>query len=134
MRGGMTIGLVGSLGAGKTHLVKGIAWGNGVSDRRRVTSPTFTLIQDYPGKLRLYHVDVYRLAGVDDAEQLGLSELQNDNSVVVIEWADRIRSLLPAESVWIEMEHVGQTTRRITAVCESGLGAACLRDVAATIR
>ena len=112
--GGVTIGMVGPLGAGKTHLVKGIAAGNGTPDARRITSPTFTLIHEYPGRWRLYHVDAYRLRGTSDLFALGFDELVASDSVVAVEWADRVRAAMPVDTLWIEITASEETSRRLT--------------------
>jgi tRNA threonylcarbamoyladenosine biosynthesis protein TsaE len=113
LTGGMTIGLVGPLGAGKTHLVKGIAAGNGTADPRQITSPTFTLVHEYPGRLRLYHVDAYRLRGSSELIALGFDELVAPDSAVVVEWADRVRSAMPADTLWVEITPIGETSRHL---------------------
>ena len=113
LMGGTAIGIVGPLGAGKTHLVKGIADGNGAADPRKVTSPTFTLIHEYPGRLRLYHVDAYRLRGPSELIALGFDELVAADSVVAVEWADRVRSAMPKNTLWIEITPMEETTRRL---------------------
>ena len=113
LAGGLAIGLVGPLGAGKTQLVKGIAAGNALDDVHKVTSPTFTLVHEYPGRLHLYHVDVYRLGGSQDLAALGFDELIRPDTAVVIEWADRVRSVIPEEALWIELSDQGRTHRRL---------------------
>lgn len=112
--GGLTIGLAGPLGAGKTQLVKGIAVGNAVDDVRKVTSPTFTLVHEYAGRLTLCHVDAYRLSGACELEALGFEEFSRPDSAVVIEWADRVRSALPQDTLWIDLIPTGKMTRMLT--------------------
>ena len=124
--GGVTIGLVGPLGAGKTHLVKGIATGNAIDDVRQVTSPTFTLVNEYPGRLTLYHVDVYRLRGPADLMALGFDELTRPDSVVVVEWADRVRGVMPVDTLWIEVTTTGETTRSFRFVAGGEAAARCV--------
>ena len=97
--GGITIGLVGPLGAGKTQLVKGIAAGNAIDDTRRVTSPTFTLVHEYGGRLCLYHLDAYRVSGPKEFLSLGFDEFVRRDSAVVVEWADRVRPIMPDEAL-----------------------------------
>jgi len=116
--GGVTIGLVGPLGAGKTQLVKGIAAGNAGGKAGPVTSPTFTLIHEYSGRLTLYHVDAYRLARPRDLTALGYDELAREDSAIVVEWADRVRSVMAADTLWVELTPTGENTR--TLVVEAG--------------
>ncbi len=111
--GGLAIGLAGQLGAGKTQLVKGIAAGNAVDDVRKVTSPTFTLVHEYPGRFTLYHVDVYRLRDPRELITLGFDELLQPDAVAVVEWADRVRSVIPDEALWIELTITGETARTL---------------------
>src|SRR3954470_13580559 len=102
---GAVVGLAGQLGAGKTHLVRGVAEGLGVPDGRVVTSPTFVLIQEYEGgRLPVYHFDVYRLAGDAPFADLGAHEYLEGDGVCLIEWADRVEPSLPAERLLIELE------------------------------
>jgi tRNA threonylcarbamoyladenosine biosynthesis protein TsaE len=92
---GTVLALVGELGAGKTQLAKGVAEGLGVSTV--VNSPTFVLMNEHAGRLRLYHIDAYRLDDPEDAVAAGLIDERQADGVVVIEWADRIRDWLPTE-------------------------------------
>ena len=117
--GGLTIGLVGPLGAGKTQLVKGIALGNGLDDADQVTSPTFTLVHEYPGTLPLYHLDAYRLSQPRELIALGFDEMTRADAAVVIEWADRVRAAMPEDILWIELTIIDETTREVS-FCASG--------------
>jgi tRNA threonylcarbamoyladenosine biosynthesis protein TsaE len=134
LNGGVTIGIVGPLGAGKTHLVKGIAHGNGVADPRRITSPTFTLIHEYPGRLRLYHVDVYRLRGPSELIALGFDELVASDAVVAVEWADRVRSPMPTDTLWIEITPTEETSRHLAFHPGGPLAQQCMADFRAVHR
>jgi tRNA threonylcarbamoyladenosine biosynthesis protein TsaE len=118
--------MVGPLGAGKTHLVKGIAAGNGTVDPRKITSPTFTLIHEYPGRLRLYHVDAYRLRGPSELIALGFDELVASDSVVAVEWADRVRAAMPTDTLWIEIIPIEETTRNLRLHASGPLAKLCL--------
>lgn len=100
----LTIGLVGTLGAGKTTFAQSIARAAGI-DGADVTSPTFTLLQTYHGSVVLHHLDAYRVADDEEFLQLGVEELFEDESAwTLIEWADRVRDVLPSETLWIELE------------------------------
>ena len=103
MSAGLTVGLVGPLGAGKTQLVKGIAAGAGVADDKLVTSPTFSLVQEYEGRLCVYHLDTYRLATEADLLALGFEEMLTRGGLVIVEWADRFCGVMPPESLWNQL-------------------------------
>ncbi|MDY6856644.1 MAG: tRNA (adenosine(37)-N6)-threonylcarbamoyltransferase complex ATPase subunit type 1 TsaE [Thermodesulfobacteriota bacterium] len=94
---GDVVGLIGDLGAGKTQFTKGLALGLGVSDHYSITSPTYTIINEYPGTIPLYHFDLYRIEGVSGFEDLGYEEYFHGRGVTVIEWADKMTDLLPDE-------------------------------------
>ncbi len=114
LREGDFLALSGSLGAGKTQLIKGIAAGLGVPPEEPVVSPTFVLIREYAGRLKLYHVDAYRLSGAAELLALGLEEmLAEPGAVVAIEWADRAPEALPAHACRIDLEHAGPSSRRL---------------------
>lgn len=117
LKGGEVIALIGPLGSGKTHLIKGIAAGLGSPDSRSVTSPTFVLVNEYTGpKMRLdvYHVDAYRLESVGEFEMLGFDDLCRPDSVVLIEWADRVQSALKnIDTIGVELSHIDQNKRQI---------------------
>jgi tRNA threonylcarbamoyladenosine biosynthesis protein TsaE len=117
IKGGEIFCLTGPLGSGKTHLVKGIAAGAGASDPRQVNSPTFVIINEYHGpdsRLDIYHIDAYRLDSIAEFEMLGFDDLCCPNSVVLIEWADKVRSALKnIDSIRIELSHISQNQRRI---------------------
>ncbi len=132
--GGLTIGLVGPLGAGKTQLVKGIAAGNAVDDAGKVTSPTFTLVHEYPGRLRLHHVDVYRLRGPQDLIALGFEELIRPDTAVVVEWADRVPSVIPDQALWIELTVTGDSSRRLAFRAVDSAATRCLDSLRSEYR
>ncbi|RPH28798.1 tRNA (adenosine(37)-N6)-threonylcarbamoyltransferase complex ATPase subunit type 1 TsaE, partial [bacterium] len=104
----------GPLGAGKTYFVKGIASGRGVKDTREVRSPTFILVSEYEGRLRLYHVDAYRLAGSEEMEALGSRDFVFGDGVTVVEWCDRVEASLPREMLTVKLEHVDASSRRLS--------------------
>jgi len=111
---GAVVALVGPLGAGKTHLVRAIAEGLGVTDSRVVTSPTFVLIQEYNARLPIYHFDAYRLHSEAEFDDLGTQEYYDSGGVCLIEWADRVPGSLPPEHLRITLEPTGPTSRRVT--------------------
>jgi len=117
LKGGEVIAVCGSLGSGKTHLIKGIAAGAGAGDSRRINSPTFVIVNEYRGqgsRLDIYHIDAYRLNSIADFEMLGFDDFCYPQSVVLIEWADKIESALRAvDYIRIELFHAGETARKI---------------------
>ncbi|MCR4401363.1 MAG: tRNA (adenosine(37)-N6)-threonylcarbamoyltransferase complex ATPase subunit type 1 TsaE [Firmicutes bacterium] len=98
---GDVVCLEGHLGAGKTVFVQGLAAGMEV--KGRVTSPTFTIVHEHPGKVPLYHIDAYRLEGVSDAETAGIDECLYGGGAAAVEWPERIRHLLPEERLDVEI-------------------------------
>lgn len=102
LKGGDIVCLNGDLGAGKTTLTKSIGLGLGVTDY--ITSPTFTLINEYSGRLPVYHFDVYRLENADELYDLGFDEYFYGKGVCIIEWADKIEKLLPRERTILDIE------------------------------
>lgn len=109
---GDVVALYGDLGAGKTHLVKGIACGLGV-DPAYVTSPTFTLVQEYAGRLPVLHLDLYRIERPAEFDRLGLDELFEGDGVCVVEWPERAEGRLPASAIRLRLTHFGGNRRRI---------------------
>jgi tRNA threonylcarbamoyladenosine biosynthesis protein TsaE len=110
LKGGEVIAICGPLGSGKTHLIKGIAAGAGAKDSRQVNSPTFVIVNEYSGRFDIYHIDAYRLNSVADFEMLGFDDFCYPQSVVLIEWADKIESALrDIDYIRIELEHIGFT-------------------------
>lgn len=99
LKSGTVICLEGDLGAGKTTLTQSIAKGLGIKDY--VTSPTFTIIKEYIGRLSLYHMDAYRLDSEDDMYDLGYDEYINSDGVCIIEWASNIKGLIPKSAISI---------------------------------
>jgi len=102
----------GRLGTGKTCLVQGLAFGLGVEEYAR--SPSFVIVNRYRGRLDLYHIDLYRLEGLDEIIYLGLEDYLEEPGVFAVEWADRASSLFPRESMWITMDYgMEENDRRI---------------------
>lgn len=110
---GGIVALIGELGAGKTSLTQGIARGLGIEEGYQITSPTFTLINEYPGRLHLVHLDAYRLSGSRDLSDLGCEEFFFSTCVTVIEWAERILDILPDKTIFITMTYLDQSRRRM---------------------
>jgi tRNA threonylcarbamoyladenosine biosynthesis protein TsaE len=103
--------LVGKLGAGKTCLTQGIAWGLNIEEY--AASPSFVVIRELKGRLPLYHIDFYRLDNLEEIAELGLDDYLYGNGVSVVEWAEKGLSLLPPEHLLIEMSYVADTERRL---------------------
>jgi tRNA threonylcarbamoyladenosine biosynthesis protein TsaE len=110
-RSGDVVLLTGKLGAGKTCLTQGIAWGLDIDDY--AISPSFVLVRELYGRLPLYHLDFYRLENLEEIAELGLDEYFYGQGVSVVEWADRALSLLPPENLLIEMDYVSDSERRL---------------------
>ena len=113
LKPGDVVALIGNLGAGKTVLTKGIAGGLGVKDIRYVNSPTFVIIKEYKGRIPLYHFDIYRLNKSSMLDSGSYEEYFYGNGVTVIEWADKLRSILPKKHIEVRLSVVGEGRRRI---------------------
>ncbi len=137
LRPGDVAALIGDLGAGKTTLAQAIARGLGITVP--VTSPTFALIQEYPGPIPMFHFDPYRLERPEDVADLGLEEYFERGGVVVVEWADKVSALLPEERLTLTLEMAGEEAspeaedapRRLTAEAVGPRYAALLAELAA---
>jgi len=113
VRPGVVIGLVGTLGAGKTRLVRALAEALGV-DPGAISSPTFVLIHEYDGRLPIYHFDAYRLANPDEFDALGSSDYWADGEgLCLIEWADLVADRLPRSTWWVRIDLAGETGRLV---------------------
>lgn len=113
LKAGDVVALIGDLGAGKTVLTKGIARGVGVSRTRYVNSPTFVIAKEYEGRIPLYHLDVYRLADTSAVDAESYEEYFYGRGVTVIEWADKIRKLLPKKYTEVSLSQAGEGKRKI---------------------
>jgi len=98
---GAVISLRGSLGAGKTVFAKGFARELGITEA--IVSPTFTLVQEYDGRLRMYHLDLYRLSGEDEFESMGGEDFLYSDGVALIEWSEKIEDMLPEDTIYVDL-------------------------------
>ncbi|MGH7179577.1 MAG: tRNA (adenosine(37)-N6)-threonylcarbamoyltransferase complex ATPase subunit type 1 TsaE [Tepidisphaeraceae bacterium] len=111
---GDCVAMYGELGAGKTQLVRGIVKGLG-GEIRAVCSPTYVLLNIYATpRLRVFHLDAYRVSGALDFEGIGFAELLQQRALVIVEWADRVDGLLPTNRINARITHTGQNSRAIT--------------------
>ena len=110
LRCGDVVALSGDLGAGKTVFVKGIAKGLNIGEL--ITSPTFNIVREYEGDLKLYHFDVYRISSDEEMDETGYYDCQRDG-VAVIEWAEIIKDILPEKHISVRIEHRGGDSRLI---------------------
>ena len=127
LTGGEVLALTGDLGTGKTVLTRGIALGLGIP-MDQVSSPTFTLIQEYLDSIPLIHVDLYRLERPSELSALGLEEYFTPSTIVIIEWAERFPQILPSDHIAIRLEHGETEDIRLLSV--SGTGSRSIRLVA----
>ena len=108
---GAVVGCIGELGAGKTCFLQGLAAGLGVTSE--VTSPTFVLVNCYRGRLPVYHLDAYRTESLSELLDLGVEEMFHGDGVTIIEWADKLLPLLPADAVIVGISGLGDEPREI---------------------
>lgn len=112
--------LSGELGAGKTTLAKGIISGLGAAAEEDVTSPTFTLVHTFIGPVKVFHVDLYRVNGVQEFDSLGLEDIFAEPAIVLIEWPERMRLRTDWPVVRLDLEHAGEDDRKITLLAVEG--------------
>ncbi len=110
------IALRGELGAGKTRFARGVATGLGVDPAVPVTSPTYTLLNIYGGRLTLYHFDLYRLSGDEEVVELGFADYFHGDGVSLVEWPERLCEELPRERLEIHFSYLDETVRRVALV------------------
>ncbi len=117
MRGGEVIALIGNLGTGKTHLIKGIVAGLAADESDPVSSPTFVLVNEYfgtGGLIHIYHIDAYRMESVAEFQSLGFDEYCRPDSVVLVEWADKVMTAVAGfNPVIVQLEHISANQRKI---------------------
>jgi len=110
-----TVVLTGDLGAGKTTLIKGLAEGFEAESQENVTSPTFTLIHEYRGqKATLYHIDLYRVDSPRQLETLGIDDLRDERSLILLEWGEKFERFRQERDAEISIETLGENERRVT--------------------
>ena len=109
---GDVVACIGELGAGKTCFIQGLARGLGVTSE--VTSPTFVLVNQYRGRLPVYHLDAYRTLSLTELADIGVEEMLHGDGVTVVEWADKLLPLLPARTITVAITGLGDEPRRIT--------------------
>ena len=113
LKPGSVVALIGELGSGKTTLVKGIAMGLGVKNSRYVNSPSFVIIKEYKGKIPLYHFDVFRLDSLNEADALSFEEYFYGDGICAVEWADKIRNLLPKRYIEVKFKIIKGNKREV---------------------
>lgn len=114
MRPPLLVLLSGELGAGKTTLAKGIITGLGVAHEEDITSPTFTLLHTFTGPVKVYHVDLYRISGLQEFDSLGLEDLFIEPAIVLIEWPERMLLRTGWPVLRIGLAHIDEGQRKIT--------------------
>ena len=115
---GCVVALFGGLGAGKTAFVRGLASGLGVS--ARVSSPTFTIVNEYPGPVPLFHFDMYRLVSEDELFDIGWDDYLVRGGVCAVEWSEKVPGAFPQDAVYVEIEKAGDDSRRIKIYTREG--------------
>jgi len=113
LKPGDMIALSGDLGSGKTTFTKGIGKGLSIKDSKRINSPTFVLIKEYNGKIPLYHLDLYRLDDLKEIENLAIEEYIYGTGVTVIEWAEKMKHLLPKKYILVRFKIKGDNKREV---------------------
>ncbi len=113
LKAGDVVALIGDLGTGKTCLTQGIARGAGIAQNEVVSSPSYILINEYDGKIPIYHIDLYRLETFDEIAELGLGEYINSDGICIIEWAERMAEDLPDTCIKIHITWENENTRFI---------------------
>lgn len=116
LKAGDLIGLEGNLGVGKTILLKGISKGLKIQEHKSIGSPTFKIVNTYNGNITLYHIDLYRLATHADIISTGLFDLLNDDAIIVIEWADRLKDFEFEFTQYIKLEYIDENKRKISVI------------------
>ncbi|MFA5054987.1 MAG: tRNA (adenosine(37)-N6)-threonylcarbamoyltransferase complex ATPase subunit type 1 TsaE [Dehalococcoidia bacterium] len=126
-RSGDVILLVGNLGAGKTCLTQGIAWGLDIDGYAR--SPSFVVVNEYKGRLPMYHIDLYRLDNIAEIADIGLDDYLYGRGLCVVEWADKAIDLLPPQNLLIEIDMIGDNERNLALMSHGERYKAMLADI-----
>ena len=134
LKKGSIVALDGQLGAGKTYFTKGIAKGAGVKDSRVVTSPTFTLINEYSGNVSVIHMDAYRISSVDEMYDLGCDEIFCCGAITIIEWAERVKECLPVNTLNIYISYKTISERLIRIFDSANLYSEVLQGIREKLR
>lgn len=130
---GLVIALTGDLGSGKTAFVQGLARGLQVPPEYYITSPTFTLINEYPGRLPLYHVDLYRIGHAGEADDIGLPDIMHGPGITAIEWAERIQPDLPEDHLHVHFDIADRQSRHLTVIAAGSVAVTMLKFIAQAI-
>jgi tRNA threonylcarbamoyladenosine biosynthesis protein TsaE len=123
------IALSGELGSGKTSFVQGLAKGLDIPENHYITSPTYSIIHEYPGRVPLYHVDLYRISGKDDIFETGLYEILDRDGIFAIEWPELLTDDLPADYISICFEFSGGDTRKIIIAAHGVKAAELIKEL-----
>lgn len=126
---GTVLALTGDLGSGKTSFVQGLAKGLEIPDDYYITSPSYTLINEYPGRFTLFHVDLYRISDPVDVEDIGLDEILNDHGIIAIEWADRMEPERLSDYINMQFEIMGDKTRKISIIPKGFRAEDCFKKI-----
>lgn len=118
LKAGDVVALIGQLGSGKTHMVKGIAEGQGIEGRKVVTSPSYVLVKQYEGRVPIYHFDAYRLESSEEMFDIDCIDYFWGNGISIVEWADKVIDCLPDEHIKITLKSISQTSRDINVSCK----------------
>lgn len=129
LKPGMLLALHGELGGGKTCLTRGLVTGAAPDSADLVASPTFAIMNEYPGNPPVYHFDFYRLGGVNDIAELGFEEYLNGSGICIVEWAERLGDLLPADHISITFGICGDTGRNIAFEARGDMSEAVLKQL-----
>ena len=122
LKPGSVVALHGDLGAGKTAFTRGIAGGLGIN--ASVSSPTFTIVNEYSGKIPLFHFDMYRLEGENELFDIGWDDYQERNGVCVVEWSEKVPNAFSSDTIIVRIENLGGNSRKIE-ICNEGSSAIC---------